>query len=215
MDLLSYFATAFTTIFVIVDPFGNIPMFIALTKPFNQEQRNMISKKGSLIAMFILIAITLSGSFILDFFNVSIAGLKIAGGILLFAISIDILMGSHRRDSYVERGKQHLSVDSLAAFPIALPLYSGPGAITAAIVLYSSAQDILLKLVVLVSIVLTYAVVRLTHIYSGYIVKILGESGSDIVARLMAIFLAAIAVEYFFNGIATKINELMVILPFV
>ncbi len=211
MDLLSSFATAFTTIFIIVDPLGNIPMFIALTRSLSTENRNRVSKKGSLLAMFLLLAITLSGNFILDFFKISIPGLKIAGGILLFAISIDILMGGHRKESYVERGKEHLDIDSLAAFPIALPLYTGPGAITAAIVLYSSAETVLLKLVVVLSIVLTYVIVRLTHIYSNFIVRVLGESGADIVARLMAIFLAAIAVEYFFAGMSSKIQSLLLI----
>lgn len=215
MDFLSFFATAFTTIFIIVDPFGNIPMFIAVTKTLSKEDRERISKKASLIAALLLIGITLSGSFILDFFKITIAGLKIAGGILLFAISVDILMGGHRKESYVERGKEHIDVDSLAAFPIALPLYTGPGAITASIVLFSSANSILLKLLVVISIIITYIVVRITHVYSNHIVRVLGESGSDIVARLMAIFLAAIAVEYFFAGLASKISNLFLFLPLI
>ncbi|OKY78281.1 MAG: Multiple antibiotic transporter [Candidatus Methanohalarchaeum thermophilum] len=207
LDYLSYLLTSFTTIFVIVDPLGNLPMFIALTEPFSSSEREKVSRRSTVLALVILLLITLTGGFILDFFKVTIEGLKIAGGILLFAISIDILMGGNRRESYVEKGVENRNVDSLAAFPIALPLYTGPGAITASIVLYSSAESILLKVMVLVSIVVTYAIVRVTQRYSNYLIRVLGKSGSDIVARVMAIFLAAIGIEYFFSGLFAKIQS--------
>jgi multiple antibiotic resistance protein len=209
MDYLSFFITAFTTIFIIVDPPGNIPMFIAVTEPLSNEERNRISKKAVLIATTMLIAVTVTGGYILDFFKVTVDALKIAGGILLFTVSVDILLGSRRRETYVEKGKESIDIDSLAVFPIALPLYTGPGAITAAIVLYSSAETVIMKLMVIAGIVLTYLIVRLTHVYSNQIIRILGKSGSDIVARLMAIFLAAIAVEYFFSGLEGKMQSII------
>jgi multiple antibiotic resistance protein len=206
MDYLGFFTTAFTTIFVIVDPPGNIPMFIAVTEALNEKERDRISKKATFIAAALLIFVAVTGGSILEFFRITVDSLKIAGGILLFAVSVDILMGSRRREIYVEKSKESIDVDSLAVFPIALPLYSGPGAITAAIVLYSSAEIPQLKLLVILSIVLTYVIVRLTHVYSSQIIRVLGKSGSDIVARLMAIFLAAIAVEYFFSGLEGKLS---------
>jgi multiple antibiotic resistance protein len=208
MDELGFFVTAFTTIFVIVDPPGNIPMFIAVTEALGEKERNRISKKATLIAATLLIFVSVTGGGILEFFKITLDSLKIAGGILLFAVSVDILMGSRRREIYVEKSRESLDVDSLAVFPIALPLYSGPGAITAAIVLYSAAETPQLKLMVILSIILTYVIVRLTHIYSSQIIRVLGKSGSDIVARLMAIFLAAIAVEYFFSGLAGKLSSM-------
>jgi multiple antibiotic resistance protein len=208
MDYVGFFVTAFTTIFVIVDPPGNIPMFIAVTEMMEDEERNRISKKATVIAASLLILVAVTGGSILDFFRITLDSLKIAGGILLFAVSVDILMGSRRREFYVQKSKESLDIDSLAVFPIALPLYSGPGAITAAIVLYSSAETFQFKLLVIVSILLTYMIVRLTHIYSSQIIRILGKSGSDIVARLMAIFLAAIAVEYFFSGLEGKLSSI-------
>ncbi len=208
MDYLGFFTTAFTTIFVIVDPPGNIPMFIAVTEVLSEKERDRISKKATFIAAALLIVVAVTGGSLLEFFKITVDSLKIAGGILLFAVSVDILMGSRRREVYVEKSKKSIDIDSLAVFPIALPLYSGPGAITAAIVLYSSAETPQLKLLVILSIVLTYIIVRLTHVYSSQIIRILGKSGSDIVARLMAIFLAAIAVEYFFSGLEGKLSSL-------
>ncbi|MEM2023130.1 MAG: MarC family protein, partial [Archaeoglobaceae archaeon] len=94
-------------------------------------------------------------------------------------------------------------------FPLALPLYTGPGAITAGIVMFSQAVDILSKMIVLIAAVLVYILVRLSHVYSEPIIKLLGRSGSDIIARVLAIFLAALAVEFVFQGLSGKIEELL------
>ena len=209
MDYLSYFITAFTTIFVIVDPPGNIPMFIALTERLNHEEREKVSKKSTIIAAGILLFVAITGDFILDVFHISIDGLRIAGGILLFAVALDILMGSRSKEIYARRGLRHIDIDSLAVFPIALPLYTGPGAITATIVLNAEATDIISKVLLILAIILVYVIVRLTHIYSEQIIRVLGKSGSDIIARLMAIFLAAIGVEFVFAGLTNKLESII------
>lgn len=209
MDYISYFVTAFTTLFVIIDPPGNIPFFIALTERFSNVERDMVSKKSVLIACALLVVVAVSGDSLLRFFHVSVESLKIAGGILLFVIAVDILLGGARKEIYAKRGLKHIDIDSLAVFPIALPLYTGPGAITATIVLSAEAWDLTSKILLLLSIVLIYVIVRLTHVYSNVIIRVLGKSGSDIVARVMAIFLAAIGVEYVFSGLESKIKEIL------
>jgi multiple antibiotic resistance protein len=206
MDYLSFLLTSFTTLFVIIDPPGNIPIFLALTEKLTPELKERISKKSTITAASLLLIVALTGGFILDFFRISIDGLRIAGGILLFAISVDILIGGARREAYINK---EIKSESLAVFPIALPLYTGPGAITAAIVLSSEASDTIMRGIVILSIVVVYGIVRLTHIYSNQIIRILGKSGSDIIARLMAIFLAAIAVEFVFEGVKGKILEIV------
>ncbi len=209
MDYLSYFVTAFTTLFVIIDPPGNIPFFIALTERFSDVERDRISKKSVTIACALLLIVGIGGDSFLKFFHISVESLKVAGGILLFIIAVDILLGGARKEIYARRGLKHIDVDSLAVFPIALPLYTGPGAITATIVLSTEAWDFKSRLLLLLAIVLIYVVVRLTHVYSNLIIKVLGKSGSDIVARIMAIFLAAIGVEYVFSGLESKIRLLL------
>ncbi len=205
MEYLEFFAKAFVTIFIIVDPPGNIPLFISLTDTASDEERNVISKKATIIGVVLLLIVAVTGTFILDIFRITIDGLRIAGGILLFIVAADILMGDRRKRKYIEAKDGTTDTDALATFPIALPLYTGPGAITAAIVLYSTAETILLKALVLVAIVLTYIIVRITHMYRNQILRALGRSGSNIFARLMTIFIAAIAVEYFFTGLLNKI----------
>lgn len=201
MDYLIYFLKCFLTFFVIIDPPGNLPFFIGLTEKFKEELRERISKRMTLIALAILLITTVSGGIILEFFHVSINSLRIAGGILLFIISVDILLGRLGREQYRRKAEESREVDSIAIFPLALPLYTGPGAITAGIVMYSQALDLLSKLIVLASAILVYAIVRLTHAYSRWIIRILGKSGADIIAKLLAIFLAAIGVEFVIQGV--------------
>ncbi len=208
MDYLSFFATCFTTLFVIIDPPGNIPFYIALTEGLPEEVRERVSKRATVIAATLLIFITLTGGVILRFFGVSVDGLRIAGGILMFLVAYDILKGRVTREKYTKRGIESRDIDSLAVFPMALPLYTGPGSITAAIVLASEVKDVAGMLSIVLSVALIYVVVRLTHIYSEQILHVLGRSGADIVARVMAIFLAAIAVEYVTQGIAGKFTSL-------
>jgi multiple antibiotic resistance protein len=204
-EYISYFLTCFTTLFIIIDPPGNLPIFIALTEKFSDDLREKISKRATLIAFLILFLTMVTGGRILDYFGVSISSLKIAGGILLFIVSVDILLGGTRKEAYKRRAEESIDVDSIAVFPLALPLYSGPGAITAGIVLYSQASDVAMKLIAVGCAVLVYLIVRLSHIYSSPIIRLLGRSGADIVARILAIFLAAIAVEFVFDGLHEEI----------
>lgn len=142
----------------------------------SDEESNSISKKATIIGLALLL-VAVTGTFILDIFKITMDGLRIAGSILLFIVAVDILMGDRRKRRYVETTGGKTDTDALATFPIALPLYTGPGAITAAIVLYSTAGTILLKALVLVAIILTYVIVRITHMYRNQIVKALGKSG--------------------------------------
>ena len=169
---ISFFFASLTTMFVIIDPPGNIPMFIAFTEGLDSKLRDRVSKKSTLIAATLLIFVAITGKTVLEFFHISLDGLRIAGGILLFVISVDILLGGSRKKSYIQ--DSDIDAESLAVFPIALPLYSGPGAITAAIVLYSQAFDLIAKIAVLLSIVVVYIIVRLTHVYTVQLLKSLG-----------------------------------------
>ncbi|MCS7119096.1 MAG: NAAT family transporter [Archaeoglobaceae archaeon] len=201
---LTYFLKCFITLFVIVDPPGNLPIFIALTERFEESIRQRISKRMTIIAFLILFFTMISGEKLLEFFHVSLNSLRVAGGILLFIISVDILLGRMGRERYKKRAEKSADVDSVAVFPLALPLYTGPGAITAGIVMFSQSYDTISKILVILSAVLVYILVRLSHIYTGIIIKVLGKSGADIIAKVLAIFLAAIGVEFVFEGLKNE-----------
>jgi|Deesub1362A_J573_1020465.scaffolds.fasta_scaffold00050_132 multiple antibiotic resistance protein len=210
LNLFPFFLGVFTSIFVIVNPIGTVPVFISLTEGMPVSVREKISKKSCFYAGGILILFAIGGNAILEMFNVTLSGLKIAGGFLLMIISIDMLFGNPPRTKYSreEEGEAQTRED-LAIFPLALPLYTGPGSITTVIVLMTSAEGWLAKSLILVSIVLTYVIVRLTQKYSNQIYRILGMSGTRVLTRIMAILLATIAVEFIWSGIQDKIALLL------
>jgi len=180
-------------------------MFIALTEKLEERLVDRISKKAVFIASTLLIIFSLFGWAIIEFFRITMDGLKIAGGILLFIISVDLLLGRRTSEYYTRKGLESVDIDSIAVFPLALPLYTGPGAITATIVL-ASETDLMGRILLVLAIVIIYLIVRVTHIYSGTIIKLLGKSGSDIISRIMAVFISAIAIEYIFDGISGKMG---------
>ena len=116
-DYLSFFLTTLTTLFIIIDPPGNIPAFIALTEGLDENLIDRISKKATVIASLILIIFVFSGWAIMEFFSISIESLKIAGGLLMLIISIDILFGRRSREYYEKKGRESIDIDSIAVFP--------------------------------------------------------------------------------------------------
>ncbi|MEM3391576.1 MAG: NAAT family transporter, partial [Archaeoglobaceae archaeon] len=114
---ITFFLKSFLTLFVIVDPPGNLPIFIALTERFEERIRQRISKRMTIVALAILLATMIFGEGILEFFHVSINSLRVAGGILLFIISVDILLGRIAREKYASMAEKSAEIDAIAVFP--------------------------------------------------------------------------------------------------
>ncbi|MCW4046992.1 MAG: MarC family protein [Candidatus Bathyarchaeota archaeon] len=181
---------AILALFIIVDPFGNIPIFIGLTKKLNKDERRRVFRSATLTGFFLLIIFALTGQWILTYFNISIYSFMIAGGILLLVIAIKLLI----------EGEWHEpagSLESLSAVPIAVPLLVGPGAITTTIFSLQEFGIIITVISVVVVFILVWVLLRLID----PVHKFLGNSGSAIIARIMALLIAAIAVQYIINGI--------------
>jgi len=209
-SVFDFFLLSFVSIFVIVNPFGNIPIFLSLTEGLEREARERVSRKSIFWAGLILVLFALSGDIILKAFQVTVSDLKIAGGILLMIIAIDMLFGNMPRSKYSEEERiEAYSREDVAIFPLALPLYTGPGAITTVIVMMGHASSLLDRGVVLISIILTYVIARITQKHAVEIFSVLGISGTRVMTRIMAILLATIAVEFVWSGIEDKINSLL------
>jgi multiple antibiotic resistance protein len=178
-------------LFIIVDPFGNIPIFVGLTESFPDDQKKKVYNTAVLVGTALLLVFAFAGQGILSLFGLSIYSFEIAGGILLLIISIRILISGSMHDEKAE------SPESLGAVPIAIPLLVGPGAITTTIVDFNEYGVVVAILAVLIVLSLTWVILRfITNIY-----KFLGKTGSLVIARVMALLIAAIAVQYILNGI--------------
>lgn len=191
---LSVFLLALTksviSLFIIVDPLGNVPIFISLTHGMGVLERRKVFRTAAVTGFILLLAFAIAGNTILDIFGVKLPSFMVAGGILLLILAIKILVIGWERE-------EKMSPESVGAVPIAVPLLVGPGAITTTIL---SLQEYGV-LVTVSSVVIVFTLTWLILRYIELLYRILGKNGSAIIARVMALLIAAIAIQYITNGI--------------
>ncbi|MCW3982931.1 MAG: MarC family protein [Candidatus Bathyarchaeota archaeon] len=181
--------------FIIVDPFGNIPIFIGLTEKIEPAKRKRIFNVAVLVGFVLLLVFAFLGQELLNIFGLSIYSFGIAGGILLLIIAIRILVsGSIKEETD--------SPESLGAVPIAMPLLVGPGAITTTIFNLQTYGELAAILAVVIVLSMTWVILR----FIDPIYHVLGKTGSLVIARVMALFIAAIAIQYIITGITYYMN---------
>ena len=181
---------AVIVLFIIVDPLGNIPIFMSLTEEMSENQKNKVFKTAILVAFILLLIFSLTGQQILNIFGVSIFSFEIAGGILLLIIAIKILLTGSLTD-------MKESPESVGAVPLAMPLLVGPGAITTTILNLQYYGVVITAISVFVVLILSWAILR----YVNVVYRFLGKMGALIIARVMAMLIAAIAVQYVLIGL--------------
>jgi multiple antibiotic resistance protein len=179
-------------LFVVIDPVGSVPLFIALTEKMEKNERKAVSKIAIITAAALLTVFAIAGSGILTIFGITIYSFMIAGGILLFIVSIELLTHGVWRFGVGTRGE----VGESGVVPLAFPLLAGPGAITSVMISFQSAGLIVTMLSISIVIAVTYLVLLLVN----PIYKLLGRRGSMIFTRIFAVLVAAIAVQYIVQG---------------
>jgi multiple antibiotic resistance protein len=177
-------------LFIIVDPIGTVPAVFSLTRDMGVEEKRRNFKIAAYTGSALLVVFAVAGQQILTIFGISLYSFMIAGGILLLLLSMDILI---RGESAQRTG----SVEDIGAVPIAIPLLVGPGAITTTIVQLQYAGYTVVLLSIMIVMFLTWLILRT----EDTLYRLLGQNGSAVVAKLMAVFIAAIAVEYILTGI--------------
>jgi multiple antibiotic resistance protein len=200
-ELLLYFMYAFTTIFVIVNPIEATLVFVTLTTNLNSEERGLIYRRATLVAFAIAILFSLAGNEVLRLFGITVDSLRVAGGILLFLVAIDMLRGERQQNNVTEVELLDANLrDDISIFPMAIPLLTGPGTITAVVVLMGEANSFLEKGLVLLSICLTFLATFFILKSSEYIDMVLGITGIMVMIRIMGLFLGALAVKFVADG---------------
>lgn len=186
---------AVIALFVIVDPIGNVPIFISLTENMRKDERKSAFHTATWVALALLLAFALAGQQVLNVFGISLHSFMIAGGLLLLVLAINILLFGGWKEKVV-------SPKSVGAVPIACPLLVGPGAITTTILILQTSGIVVTLIAVVIIFALIWVILRLIE----PIYKVLGETGAAVIARIMAIFIAAIAVGFVINGITYYIR---------
>jgi multiple antibiotic resistance protein len=200
---LDFAISALLTLFVVVDPVGLTPTFLAITHGLPRAARRSVALRASLIAGAILIGTALIGDWLFRMLGISLAAFRIAGGLLLFTIAFEMLFGVRmRREGEAAEQALEEHVRNVAAFPLAIPLLAGPGAITATVLLAGRADGNLILLGVLLAVVALVAVACfVAFIFAGQISRLLGMTGNIVLSRLLGVLLAALAVQFVVDGI--------------
>lgn len=202
MEVITFSIYAFTSIFTIVNPIGGLITFVSLTSRMEATERTYIAKRSVTIACALAIMFAISGELILRIFGITVDALRVAGGVLLFMVAIDMMHARISRESVTtEELADATKKDHIAVFPIAMPLLTGPGAITTVIVMIRSAKTIELKIVAILAIILTFGLSYLIFRFADRVNRILGVVGALVVTRVMGLLLAAIAVNFVAVGI--------------
>ncbi len=194
------FITAFVTLFLIIDPIGLLPMFIALTSGSSKAERRGIALRSTGVAFFLLALFALVGEKLLTAVGIGMPAFRIAGGLLLFLTAVDMLFEkrSARRDKQTEEAEK---VDP-SVFPLATPLIAGPGSIAATILLAGQNDHHINAIMITVAAVICVLIVAIVlFLMSGVLEKLLGKTGINVITRLLGMLLAALAVQFVVDGL--------------
>jgi len=194
----------FLTFFVVIDPIGLVPMFGALTAGASDEYRRRMAVKGVLIAALVLLFFAIVGFALLRILGIGLGAFRIAGGILLFLLAIDMVFARHsglrsttKRETEEARGRDDISV-----FPLAIPLIAGPGAMTTLLLMLSAAHGRPAEVGVVLGILGAVLIMALgVLLLSVRILAWMGETGANVVTRLLGVLLTALAVQFVLTGI--------------
>ena len=196
----AFLITGFVTLFVIIDPIGLTPLFVALTQGMSSKRRRIIALSAVAVAFFVLSLFTLFGEAVLGFVGISMPAFRIAGGLLLFLTALDMLFQrrSKRREDQAEEDEHH---DDPSVFPLGIPLIAGPGAI-ATIILLAGQQPGLLGLGMVLGVMVAVLLIAfLLFMTAGWMERALGKTGINVVTRLLGMLLSALAVQFVLDGL--------------
>jgi multiple antibiotic resistance protein len=200
---LDYLISALVTLLVVVDPVGMTPTFLAVTAGLPRRARRQIAVRACFIAAAILVGTALIGNWLLDKLAISLPAFSIAGGLLLFVVASEMVLGVRiERQSKEAEDAIEEHVRNVAAFPLAIPLMAGPGAITATLLLAGRAggQPLLLSLLgAAVAVVL--AACLAAFLIAARIARWLGTTGNVVLSRLLGVLLTALAVQFVIDGV--------------
>lgn len=195
----AFLITAFVTMFVVIDPIGLAPLFVALTQGVPEKQRRRIAIRACGIGMAILIMFGLFGEAVLGFVGISMPAFRVAGGVLLFLTALDMLF--ERRTKRRENKSEEEDFEDPSVFPIAIPLIAGPGAIASVILLTGQQPGAEGIALVLAITGLVLGVVLALFLASSLLERALGKTGITVVSRLLGMLLAALSVQFVLDGL--------------
>lgn len=201
--MTALFLSAFITLFVVIDPPGCAPIYAGLTKGASTAQRRNMAIRATVIAGAILLVFALFGEALLGALHIELDSFRIAGGLMLFLIALDMVFEkrTQRREERAEKVAATPEVEDVAVFPMAMPMLAGPGAIASVMLLMSKSQGTEGTLVVLAALLAVLLLTMAALIAAGPLMKLFGDRVEAVITRLLGVLLAALAAQYIIDGL--------------
>ena len=206
--MIALLVNTFVILVVVIDPIGLTPMFAALTHGETPTYKRRMAFKGTALAAAVLVVFVLIGDGLLRSLGISLAAFRIAGGVLLFLLAIDMVFARHsglRSTTLREQAEAEQRKD-ISVFPLAIPLIAGPGAITTVLLTVGNQPSMMTTLVFLLVLAVVLLLTLGALLLAPRIMTLMGETGANVVTRTLGIVLAALAVQFMLDGIATGIH---------
>lgn len=205
-EILTVGILYFTSFFTLINPIGTMPVFMTMTKDLSDKDRTRTARKASIVALLTIIGFAFSGQLMFKFFGISVNSFRIVGGIIFFMMGMDMLQARLGKVK-INESEVKTYVNDISITPLAIPMICGPGAITNSIVLMEDANTFTLKVILFSSIFLVMILTYLILFSSSKILKFMGETGKNVMMRLMGLIVMVIAVEFFFSGLKPILTD--------
>lgn len=212
-SILTLFLSVFAALFSVVNPLGAMPLFVTMTAGDSLSSRNHTAQRAAIYFVIILVVSFFLGTYILDFFGISISALRIAGGIIIFLSGFGLLRGDHAKSRAIDKKVQNEAVEKedISLTPMAIPILAGPGSISLLIGYFHEFNDSdtipWLKYLVIVGVVVLVGItVYLILRYSNILVSKLGESGMSSLSRIMGFIVMSVGIQFIINGTTAVIQ---------
>jgi multiple antibiotic resistance protein len=201
--MIELFGSALVTFLVIIDPPGCAPIFASLTRGTSAVHRRSMAIRSTMIAWAILMFFALLGRPLLHWLGISLASFRIAGGIMLFFIALDMVFErrTERREKRAEAIEGTPEAEDISVFPMAIPMITGPGSIASAMLWVSRAEDIAAVAVVLAAITVVMLIMLVTLLAAGPLMRLIGEKVEAMITRILGVILAALAAQFVIDGL--------------
>ncbi len=207
-ELIAFGLLAFTSFFTLINPLGTMPIFMTMTKDIDTDHRTRTAKKASIVSFITIVLFAFSGKLLFDFFGISVNSFRIVGGVIFFLMGMDMLQ-ARLGEVKVKDSEVRSYVNDISITPLAIPMICGPGALTNAIIMMEDADSIEKKGVLILVIAFVMILTYLILYSSSKIIKVLGETGNNVMMRLMGLIVMVIAVEFFFSGLKPIIIKIL------
>ncbi|MFN3952514.1 MAG: MarC family protein [Thermaurantimonas sp.] len=211
-NVVSFALVAFTSFFSVMNPVGVMPLFLSMTAGLDSQHRRRTAVKACTVAFITLVIFGLLGEFIFNFFGISVNGLRVVGGFIFFKMGSEMLQAQVSKMKLPDEEVKKY-VGDISVTPLAIPMITGPGAITNAMLLMQDSTNLTFKVVLVAVMLIVCLVMLVALLFASRIINVLGSTGINVLVRLMGLIVMVVAVEFFVAGFTPIIRSILHIEP--